>query len=464
MNPKIARWAGWTMVAALLFSLLLLYVLSSGKLLISQRGALGGSLVKAEFKNAWPLVPGMTIRVNGAVGGTVESVKLTDQGTAAVGLRLTRDVPAPRADATAAIRQQDILGDTYVALELGHASEPLRGPVPTSRTMAMPRLDEVFSTFKEPERQALKAVVSELSMAVEGRGQDLNAAMLKLRPGFDALDDLFSELDSQEVDLRAVIADSQRLTGQLADSNQQIDSGTQAISELAATTASKSAQLDRTLAKAPEGLKATRDTLSQVTTLAEEAQPLAKTLAEAAPELRAAAPLIAPFAKDAGASIRELSPVFQKLRSTLAAAAPLTGELQNLDPVDVLLPAAGLLDVLSPVFGDGATALFGASTYGTDPKGQTGLGAVAVERGDQPTSPNVDPARMWMRTGIVLSCESFGVPIRPGCLAKMLGEGVDQLIPVQLRAAERGTAKGGERVERKDASDPQLQLLDYLMR
>lgn len=460
MNPRIARWAGWTMVAALICALGLLYVLSSGKVLVSQRGALGGSLVKAEFDNAWPLVPGMTVRISGAVAGTVESVDLTDEGTADVGLRLTRDVAAPRADANAAIRQHDILGDTYVALELGDDPEELDGPIPPSRTLAMPRLDELFSTFREPERAAAQTLMTELSLAVEGRGSDLNRATLQLRPGMQALDELLAELDGQEVDLRAVVTDAQRLTGQLAGSTAEIEASTDALDALLASAAAQAPELDATLARAPEGMAAARRTLAQVGELADRAQPLARTVAEAAPELRAAAPLLGPFAKDARASVEALAPVFTQLRRTLKAGEKITPKLKDLDPVDVLLPAAGLLEVLSPVFGDGAKALFGASTYGGDPKGQTGLGAVAVERGDQPTTPNVDPRRMWLRTGIVLSCETFGVPIRPGCLARLLGQGVDALIPVNLRAGQPKS----ERAAKLPDDDPQLQVLDYLMR
>lgn len=446
------------MVLALVGALGLLYLLSSGKLLVSQQGALGGSLVKAEFRNAWPLVPGMSIRVSGAVAGTVESVDLTDHGTADVGLRLTRDVAAPRADASAAIRQADVLGDTYVALELGHDTEPLEGPIPPSRTLAMPRLDELFSTFKEPERQATQTIVTELGLAAEGRGSDLNAAMLRLRPGMEALDEVLAELDGQEVDLRAVVQDAQRLTGQLASSTREIERSSDALDELLVSAAAKTPQLDRALAEAPGGMAAARTVLAQVGELADGAQPLLITLAEAAPELQAAAPLIPEFARNAKVTIDALAPSLGQLRRTLDAAKPVTGKLEDLDPVDVLLPASGLLEVLSPVFGDGAKALFGASSYGTDPKGQAGLGAVAVERGDQPTTPDVDPRRMWMRTGIVLSCETFGVPIRPGCMARLLGRGVDALTPVNLRAGQK-TAKTAP-----PADDAQLQVLDYLMR
>jgi hypothetical protein len=109
------------------------------------------------------------------------------------------------------------------------------------------------------------------------------------------------------------------------------------------------------------------------------------------------------------------------MRKALAASEPVTARLDDLDPVDTLIPGSKLLGILSPVFADGAKALFGADTYGANPKGQTGLGAVAVERGDQPTTPNFDAARMWVRTSTVVTCEMFGLPIKPGCLLDAIG-------------------------------------------
>src|SRR5262249_30577236 len=140
------------------------------------------------------------------------------------------------------------------------------------------------------------------------------------------------------------------------------------------------------------------------------------TLQAAAPKLTRAAQLLGPFADNAAASAHTLSPVLGSMRKALAASAPVTAKLDSVDPVDTLLPGSKLLGILSPVFADGAKALFGADTYGANPKGQTGLGAVAVEGGNQPTTPNFDPARTWVRTSTVVTCEMFGLPIKPGCL------------------------------------------------
>lgn len=421
MTPSVARWSGVAVVAALLASIGLLAVLSSGTVLVSQRGALGGTLVRAEFRNAAPLVSGMAVRISGVIAGTVESVELTDRGTARVGLRLAREIERPRADATAAIRQQDLIGDTYVALSPGSAVAPLRRTIPPSRTLALPRLDEVFSTFREPVRDGLHALLVELGTAMDARGADLNAAVLRLRPGFEAVDDLLGELDRQHADIGPVIADGERVTRGLAARSADASRTVHALHTTLGTLARRSATIDRTLAGAPAAMRQARSTLGRVSTLARRSQPLARTVARTAPDLRAIAPLIGPFADDAQRISGDVAPILAQLRLTLKASGPVVRGLAAVDPVDVLVPATDLLGVLSPVFADGAKALFGADSYGKDPEGDTGLGAVAVERGDQPSSPSTDPARTWLRTATVVTCQMFGAKIEPGCLARFLG-------------------------------------------
>jgi len=95
--------------------------------------------------------------------------------------------------------------------------------------------------------------------------------------------------------------------------------------------------------------------------------------------------------------------------------------------------ARDLLGPLSPVAADLAEALprltelgppltrLAASGADAAPDAAQGLlvhlPEVASEPGRQPFDPAGDPRRRYVRVAGVLSCESFGRPIRPGCLA-----------------------------------------------
>src|SRR4051794_1671544 len=122
-------------------------------------GSSTGSTFQAEFQDARGLVEGNDVRVDGAPAGTVEHMQLTDQGTALVTMKLDDGIVRPTADATAAIRPVDLLGDTYLALEPGSSTAPLQGTIPVSRTLNAPRLDDLLRVFGEPQRDALKVLL-----------------------------------------------------------------------------------------------------------------------------------------------------------------------------------------------------------------------------------------------------------------------------------------------------------------
>ena len=83
-------------------------------------------IVRAEFESARGLVEGNDVRIAGAPAGTVESLELTASGTALATLRLHDGIEPPRADASAAIRPVDLIGDTYVALDPGTRPDAAR--------------------------------------------------------------------------------------------------------------------------------------------------------------------------------------------------------------------------------------------------------------------------------------------------------------------------------------------------
>jgi hypothetical protein len=83
-----------------------------------------------------------------------------------------------------------------------------------------------------------------------------------------------------------------------------------------------------------------------------------------------------------------------------------------------------LSNLLTGVLGDSHTfaALFGDDSGGKG-KGtleREGLGAVSVEPANQPGYPAGFADRRMVRITGVLNCESFGLPVKPGCLAGAL--------------------------------------------
>ena len=371
-----------------------------------------GPEYKAEFADAWPLVAGMDVRVSGAVAGSVRAVQLTNRGTAMVTFQLNSDVPQPRADATVAIRQDDLLGDTDLSLELGSSPRPLTAPIPIGRSIQEPRLDDFLDIFQKPVRAGLQAFIVELGTALENRGVDVNDAILKLRPGFEALGQVFGELQSQIGSLRQVIASGQAVTSQLASRTSHLDKFVNNLQRTVTGVAQQSAQLDSGLAQLPATLSATGTTLRKVDTLTGALEPLAKTIIAGAPGFQRAAGDVGAYATSLSTAAKLAAPTVDLAGRALRHSAPALKALKQTTFANLLNPTSGLFSALQPILGRLSDGLFGSTKGG-------GLGGVVLP-GNDITAEHVDPARDYLSAYLVITCELFGIPDSPGCLGKVL--------------------------------------------
>jgi virulence factor Mce-like protein len=403
-----------------IFSALLLAA-AVGTLWVTSHSHGGGATVRAEFDDVYPLLPGMHVRVDGAIAGQVESIEVADDGEAIVTMDLFDGTSPPRADASAAIRQQDITGDSYVALDLGTGAKPLGDTMITSRrTIVAPRFDDLLNSFDEPVRQGLKLILIEVGKGLERRGDDLNGAILALRPGLEAANEALSEVRSQNAALRGLVADAEAVTSQASSRTHELGQLIDSLSTTLTTTAQHSDGLDAALEKLPQTAADTRDVLAELTRFATDARPLARTLADSAPDLAVTLRRFGPFLDDAKATMDAVGPTLKLVENLLVKSLPTLRAAPDrvlTAPLDIAAAAGAVLDTLigEP---DLQKALFSADGYGSGPKSKddVGLGAVAVEHGDQQGYEGNDPQRTFLRAETVLTCETFGQPIRPGCL------------------------------------------------
>jgi virulence factor Mce-like protein len=381
----------------------------------------GGANVRAEFDDVYPLLPGMHVRVDGAIAGEVASIEVADDGEAIVSMDLFEGTSPPRADASAAIRQQDITGDSYVALDPGSDAKPLGDAmIQTDRTIVAPRFDDLLNSFDEPVRQGLKLILMEVGQGLERRGDDLNGAILALRPGLEAANEALGEVRSQNAALRSLITDAEAVTSQAASRSRELGELVASLNTALTTTAQHSGGLDAALEKLPETASDTRSVLTELTRFATDAKPLANTLAESAPDLEVTLRRFGPFLDDAKATMDAVGPTLRLVDNLLVKSLPTLRAAPDrvlTAPLDIAAAAGAVLDTL---IGDPKLqkALFSADGYGEGPKAKDdiGLGAVAAERGDQQGYEGNDPERRFLRAETVLTCETFGFPIRPGCL------------------------------------------------
>lgn len=408
-------------------------------LYVTSRPAAGAQKVVAEFQDAFPILEGMFVRVDGAIAGSVGPIEVTDEGLARVTLVLDDSIEMPSDDATAAIRQQDTTGDSYVAFEPGNSAKPLpeengvptiacegEGPEePCASTLAAPRFDDLLNAFGPSERAGVRLILLELSRALDERGDDVNAAALDLRPALVAANEALAEVNSHNDALKAFIADAESVTGQAADRRAELAELIDSLKTTLVATAGESESLDAGLERLPETAAQTRSTMASLARAAEAGQPLARELESGAPQLATAIGASPGFLDDAGVVLDRVGPTLDLTRRLLRAGEPTI----KADPQRVVTGAFDLApaisNLLTGVLGDEHTikAQFGDDSGGLGPGtlDRSGLGAVAVEPGNQPGYPADHENRNFLRISAVLNCTMFGVPVEPGCLGRVLG-------------------------------------------
>ncbi|MEA2127058.1 MAG: phospholipid/cholesterol/gamma-HCH transport system substrate-binding protein [Solirubrobacteraceae bacterium] len=374
-------------------------------------GCGGGRTVRAEFASARGLVEGNDVRYGGAVVGSVDEIALTRRGTALVTLSLHDGAPAPRVDATATIRPADLLGDTYVAYAPGTAAGALAGTLPLARTVTVARLDDLLSTFDPGVRAGLRAVLVESGIALDERGGDLGRLTVAMRPALAAADGVVRSLASEREALGAVVADAERAAGPLAERADDAAAAVDRLARVVDATAERTVALGTGLDGLPATLRTLRRTSDRLGDTALAARPLAGQLADIAPAL---------------GEVAENAPsLLARARATIRAANPALGSLRRLlrDGRGTLTDADAGLRTLARVAPDVArlAAVLAPAAPGISKGFFDNFADQAAEPGTQPFDPFADPARAYWRGAAVFSCESFGVPVRPGCLRDFLG-------------------------------------------
>jgi virulence factor Mce-like protein len=374
-------------------------------------GCGGGREVRAEFASARGLVEGNDVRFAGAVVGTVDEISLTRRGTALVRLSLRNGTPAPRTDATATIRPADLLGDTYVAYSPGTAARALDGTLPVSRTVTVARLDDLLSTFDPGVRAGMRAALVEAGIALDARGDDLGRLTVAMRPALEETEGVLRGLAGERSALRDVVADAERAMTPLARRTDDAAAAVDRFARVVDVTAERPDALGATLDGLPATLRRLRGTTDRLGDTAVAGRPLARQLAQVAPSL--------------GRVVEDAPALLTRARTTIRAANPALDSLRRLlrDGRGTLADANAGVRALARNAPDIArlAAVLAPAAAGISKGFFDNFADQAAEPGTQPFDPFADPARAYWRGAAVFSCESFGVPVEPGCLRKFLG-------------------------------------------
>lgn len=283
--------------------------------------------VRAIFDNAGFVIAGEDVKVAGVRVGRVDAVELTPELKAAVVLRIEdpgyQDF---RADARCVVRPQSLIGERFVectptrARGAGaEAPGPLRriedGPgagqrlLPEGNTSRAVDLDLVQNIMREPERERLSIILSELGAGLAGRGEDLDAVIRKADPALGELDAVLAILARQNARLAQLAVDSDAIMRPLARERRRVSSAITNISDVAEATASRRADLEASLARLPRFLRELRPTMTRLDALAGQMTPVLADLGDAAPDVNRLVGELGPFSAAATPALESLGDV-----------------------------------------------------------------------------------------------------------------------------------------------------------
>jgi phospholipid/cholesterol/gamma-HCH transport system substrate-binding protein len=267
-----------------------------------------GTSYKMLFETGGQLVPGNQVLVAGQPVGTINSIELTDDGQAEVDV--TMDEPITEGT-TAQIRTTSLSGiaNRYIALQMGPDSDeelPEGATLTADVTTSPVDIDQLFDTFDDPTRKALRDVIEGQATIYAGAEEEANKAYKFLAPGLDSTRRLLAELNRDQIVFEQFLVSGSRVLGSVAERRDDLSELTQNANEALGAIAAENAALDRTLTAFPPAMRQANTTFVN---------------------LRATLDDLDPLIAATGRSTEDLAPFLRELRPVAERAVPVVGDL-----------------------------------------------------------------------------------------------------------------------------------------
>lgn len=326
------------------------------------------------------LVVGNEVQVGGRRVGSVAEIGLTDDHRAVVAFDVRDgDLLPLHAGTRATIRVRSLSGlaNRVIVLDPGpNSGRALRAgeALPAEDVTSAVDVDQLFSTFDEPTREALREIPRGTTRVLQGREGAANRGLGRLPRALSAGRGFLRDLARRDAGLQRLLVTGSEVLGTLADER---DALTGAVAGSAATLDAigrEDAALDRTLAGLPGALRRTTTTFADVRRTLDAVDPL---VAASIPAARKTPPLL----QDLRPLARDLVPIARD--AALLARGPRDGddlrELLRATPPLARVAVPALLDARRSIGGTRPIAAF-ARPYTPDVMGyvRTFAGATAV--------------------------------------------------------------------------------------
>jgi phospholipid/cholesterol/gamma-HCH transport system substrate-binding protein len=304
--------------------------------------------VRAIFDNAGFVIAGEDVKVAGVRVGSIDSIDVTEDFKAAVVLDITdpgyQDF---RSDASCIVRPQSLIGERFVECELTETRAPgeeappeleqiEEGPgegqylLPVERNGKAVDLDLINDIMREPERERLSIILSDLGIGVAGRGKELSEVIRRADPALKEIDEVLKILAEQNEVLADLATDSDTVLAPLARERAHVGGAIANAGEVAQATAERSADLEADIERLPAFLRELRPTMVRLGALSDEMTPVLTDLGEVAPDINRMVLQLGPFSNAAIPAFESLGEMTETGTPAVRAARPVVRDLREL--------------------------------------------------------------------------------------------------------------------------------------
>jgi phospholipid/cholesterol/gamma-HCH transport system substrate-binding protein len=279
----------------------------------------GGSYsVTAYFHNAAQLVKGNPVEIGGTSVGSVDDIKLTDNGQAAIKLSIEDDHKPIPEGTQAVIRQasQSGIANRYVELELPPGRKdgkvtniPDGGKIAITRTTTTVDLDQLFNTLDPPTRTALKAFFRNSAEQFKGKTAQQRQTFHYLNPALSTSSRVFGELNRDNPLLARFLQDSARLVNALAEKRATLTDLITNANTTFRALASQRVALMEAISRLPDFMRQANTTFVNLRAALDDVDPLVNASKPVAKKLRPFLHVLRGLARDARPTVRDLADV-----------------------------------------------------------------------------------------------------------------------------------------------------------
>ncbi len=329
---------GFSRIAAIIAVLLIAVAIVV--LLLSSGG--NSNHYKLVFETGGQLVKGNQVLIGGASVGSVDDVKLIDNGQAEVDISVDR----PLHEGTSAIiRATSLSGiaNRYVSIQPGPDNAPELGNDATITqvdTTSPVDLDQLFNTLRGRERQALRNIIQGSATVYAGKGPEANRTYKFLSPSLVATDRLLQELDRDQGNLTNFLVSGADVVSAVAERRADLSALTQNANEALGAIAAQNRSLDQALVALPPTLRQANTTfhnlrpaLDDLDVLVNASKPATKNLPRFLRDLKPVTARSIPVIRDLSRAVNlkgkqndlaDATGFFPPLQNRAAEAIPIT--------------------------------------------------------------------------------------------------------------------------------------------